>query len=145
MKKNLFILVIILLILPYIGVSQSALTTPEKSSKIYVAGVSKNEDAINAVDKLVDDLKDWSYWEVKSAKDEADFILKIDIKTSKGVTLTSWGGTSYSLIAQIIDKSGDILWESSQYKASPNGTNGFNAANAVVKKFMRALKKKFKE
>ncbi|TYR35925.1 hypothetical protein FXV77_10780 [Sphingobacterium phlebotomi] len=145
MKKNLFILVIILLILPYIGVSQSALTTPEKSSKIYVAGVSKNEDAINAVDKLVDDLKDWSYWEVKSAKDEADFILKIDIETSKGVTLTSWGGTSYSLIAQIIDKSGDILWESSQYKASPNGTNGFNAANAVVKKFMRALKKKFKE
>lgn len=145
MKKNLFILVIILLILPYIGVSQSALTTPEKSSKIYVAGVSKNEDAINAVDKLVDDLKDWSYWEVKSAKDEADFILKIDIKTSKGVTLTSWGGTSYSLIAQIIDKSGDILWESSQYKASPNGTNGFNAANAVVKKFMRALKKKFKQ
>ncbi|RZF58066.1 hypothetical protein [Sphingobacterium corticibacterium] len=145
MKKNLFVLVIILLILPHIGVSQSSLTTPKKGSKIYVAGVSKNEDAIQATDKLIGDLKDWSYWELKSIKDEADFILEVDIKTSKGVTLTSWGGTSYRLVAQIMDKGGDVLWESSEYKASPNGTNGFNAANAVVKKFMRALKKKIEQ
>lgn len=144
MKKNLFILVVILLSLPSMGISQASSTTPKEGSSVYVSGVSKNEDAINAADKLVGDLKEWAYWEVKSTKDEADFVLKVDIKTSKGVTLTSWGGTSYSLIAQIIDKSGDVLWESSEYKASPNGTNGFNAANAVVKKFVRALKKKFK-
>ncbi|MBD1423430.1 hypothetical protein [Sphingobacterium chuzhouense] len=145
MKNSLFILMVFLFSLPYVGISQELATVTKKDSKVYVVGVSKNEDAINAADKLVDDLKDWSYWEVKSTKDEADFVLKVDIKTSKGVTLTSWGGTSYSLIAQITDKSGDVLWESSQYKASPNGTNGFNAANAVVKKFVRALKKKFKE
>ncbi len=145
MKNSLFILIVFLFSLPYVGISQELATVTKKDSKVYVVGVSKNEDAIKAADKLVDDLKDWSYWEVKSTKDEADFVLKVDIKTSKGVTLTSWGGTSYSLIAQITDKSGGVLWESSQYKASPNGTNGFNAANAVVKKFVRALKKKFKE
>jgi len=52
--------------------------------------------------------------------------------------------TSYALVAQLIDKGGEVFWESAQFKASPNGTNGFNAGNAVVRKLMRALKKKYR-
>lgn len=144
MKTNLFILIVFLLSLPYVGISQKSSIEPQKGSKVYVAGESKNEDAIAATNKLIDELKDWAYWEIKSTKDDADFVLKADIKTSEGITLTSWGGTSYTLRAQITDKGGEVLWESSQYKASPNGTNGFNAGNSVVKKFIRALKKKYK-
>jgi len=144
MKTNLFILTVFLLSLPYVGMAQESDAALQKGSKVYVTGVSKNEDSMKATDKLIEDLKDWSYWEIKPTKDDADFVLKADIQTSKGVTLTSWGGTSYTLVAQITDKGDNVLWESSQYKASPNGTNGFNAANSVVNKFMRALKKKFK-
>lgn len=144
MKTKLLILTVVFLSLPFVGISQESSMTLQKGSKVYVTGESKNEDSIKAVDKLVEELQDWSHWEIKSSEGEADFLLKADIKSSKGVTLTSWGGTSYTLTAQIIDKGGEVLWESSQYKASPNGTNGFNAGNAVVKKFMRALKKRFK-
>src|SRR5690606_10956297 len=144
MKTNVFMLTVVCLLLPYVGMSQDSSKVPQKGSKVYVIGESKNEDAMKAIDRLIDELKDWAYWEVKPTKDEADFVLKADIKASKGMTLTSWGGTSYTLTAQIIAKGGNDLWESAQYKASPNGTNGFNAGNAVVKKFMRALKKKFK-
>ncbi|SFT14912.1 hypothetical protein [Sphingobacterium wenxiniae] len=143
MKANILIIAILLLSLPYIGISQET-ALPQKGSKVYVANESKNDESIQATNKLIDDLKEWAHWEIKSTKESADFILKADIKTSTGVTLTSWGGTSYTMVVQITNKEGKSLWESAQYKASPNGTNGFNAANAVVKKFMRAVKKKIK-
>src|SRR5690606_39695554 len=54
---------------------------------------------------------------------------------------TSWGGTSYTLVAKLTNKSDEVLWESNTYKSSPNGTNGFNSGRAVVKKLMRDLNK----
>src|SRR5690606_6741703 len=117
MKTNLFILTVFLLSLLYVVMAQESDAALHKGSKVYVIGVSKNEDSMKATDKLIEDLKDWSYWEIKPTKDDADFVLKADIQTSKGVTLTSWGGTSYTLVAQITDKGDNVLWESSQYKA----------------------------
>lgn len=50
-------------------------------------------------------------------------------------------GTSYLLVARLLDKNKEVLWESNGYKSSPNGTNGFNAGKAVAKKLLRDLKK----
>lgn len=141
MKKIMFI--ISCLLLSQAGFSQSQ-QADQKGAQVFVEGVSKNEDAMKTVDRLIDELNGWSYWAVASNKEEADFTLKADIVASKGITATSWGGTSYALVAQLIDKQGEVFWESAQFKASPNGTNGFNAGNAVVKKLMRALKKKYR-
>lgn len=119
--------------------------TLAKGNKVFVENESKNENAIKTSEELVERLREWAYWEPVSKAAEADFILHLETTASKGMTLTSWGGTSYVLIAKLKDKAGEVLWESNAYKSSPNGTNGFNAGRAVVKKLMRDLKKKFKE
>ena len=116
-----------------------------KGNKVFVENKSKNENAIKTAEELHDRLKEWSYWEVVPNEAEADFKVNLETTASKGITLTSWGGTSYVLVAKLQDKGGEILWESNAYKSSPNGTNGFNSGRAVVKKLMRDLKKKFKE
>ncbi len=139
MKK---IMIIFMLLSVQIGFSQQA-TLTQKGRKVFVVGVSKSEGAVKTVDRLIDELKDWSYWEVTADKAEADFVLQVDVTASKGITATSWGGTSYALVAQLIDKEDQVFWESPQFRASPNGTNGFNAGNAVVKKLMRILRKNY--
>lgn len=116
-----------------------------KGNQVYVEGVSKNENSVAAVKTLREELREWGYWQVVREKSKANFILKVDVKTSEGITLTSWGGTSYTLVGQIADKNGNVTWESAQFKSSPNGTNGFNSGKAVVNKLMRALKKKYNE
>lgn len=115
-----------------------------KDRKVFVENSSKNENAVKTTDELLNRLNEWAYWKVVDNPENADFKLNVDISASKGITATSWGGTSYELTAKLIDKEDKITWESNTYKASPNGTNGFNAGKAVVKKLMRDLKKKFK-
>lgn len=116
-----------------------------KGNKVFVENKSKNENAIKTAEELKERLQEWAYWEVVSQKADADLVIDMEVTASKGMTLTSWGGTSYVLIAKLQDKEGAVLWESNAYKSSPNGTNGFNSGRAVVKKLMRDLKKKFKE
>lgn len=127
-------------------VSVSAQTTRlEKGSKVFVKNTSKNENAIKTADEAALRLKEWAYWNVVNNKSEADFTLQVETTVSKGITATSWGGKSYTLVAKIMDKKDEVVWESNAYKSSPNGTNGFNSSRAVVKKLMRDLKKKFKD
>ena len=114
-----------------------------KSNKVFIENTSKNEKAIKTSQELENRLKEWAYWSVVDNKEDADFVINVEPTASKGITATSWGGTSYSLAAIFKNKEGDILWESDVYKASPNGTNGFNAGNAVVKKLIRDLKRKY--
>ena len=116
-----------------------------KGKKVYVETKSKNENAIKTKNSLAEKLDEWSYWQVVNNPSNADFIINTETTASKGITATSWGGTSYQLIARIVDKSGEVVWESNAYKSSPNGTNGFNSSEAVVKKLMRDLKKKFQD
>jgi len=116
-----------------------------KGSKVYIENASKNENAIKTTDEVKQRVSEWGYWQVVHTPQEADFKLKLTISASKGITATSWGGTSYQLIAQIADKKNEVVWESNAYRASPNGTNGFNAGKAVAKKLMRDLKKKYKD
>lgn len=120
------------------------LTTFAKDSKVFVENSSKNENAAKTTGELVNRLNEWAYWNVVDSPEDADFKINVDISVSKGITATSWGGTSYELTAKLIDGKDKIIWESNTYKASPNGTNGFNAGKAVVKKLMRDLRKKFK-
>lgn len=113
-------------------------------SKVFVENTSKNENAIKTTEELIQRLSEWGYWQVVPTAEAADFKINLDVTASKGITLTSWGGTSYVMTAKLTDKAGEVLWESNAYKSSPNGTNGFNSGRAVVKKLMRDLKKKFK-
>jgi len=116
-----------------------------KGNKVFVENKSKNENAIKTQEELVSRLKEWGYWTVVDREADADFKLNMETTVSKGMTAFSWGGTSYVLIAKLINKSDEVIWESNAYKSSPNGTNGFNSSRAVVKKLMRDLNKKFKE
>ena len=77
------------------------------------------------------------------SKQQADFIIKLTIESSKGITATSWGGTSVATSARLYDKNNKELWESDTYRVSPNGTNGFNAKKASARKLVKAFKKKF--
>ncbi|RZL40844.1 MAG: hypothetical protein EOP00_26005 [Pedobacter sp.] len=117
----------------------------EKGAKIYIENPSKNENSIKVTDELKAKITEWGYWQVATNEATADYKINLTSSTSKGITLTSWGGTSYQLVAKIIDKKGTTTWESDAYKSSPNGTNGFNSGTAVVKKLMRDLKKKFND
>ena len=123
----------------------SDINAQEKGSKIYIENPSKNDNAIKITEELKAKIGEWAYWSVVNTEAQADFKINLTSNTSNGITLTSWGGTSYQLIAKIIDKKGNTTWESNTYKSSPNGTNGFNSGTAVVKKLMRDLKKKFGE
>jgi len=114
-----------------------------KGNKVFVENKSKNENAIKAQQELEKRLKEWDYWNVVSRESDANFKIHIETSASKGITATSWGGTSFTLAAKIKDKKGEVLWESDTYKSSPNGTNGFNSGAAVVKKLIRELKKKY--
>lgn len=116
-----------------------------KGSKVYIENDSKNENAQKTVAELEEQLAEWGYWKVVNKKSEADLIIDINVTASKGITATSWGGTSFVLVAKVQDKNDKVFWESNAYKASPNGTNGFNAGTAVVKKFIKDLKKKYKD
>lgn len=118
------------------------LAAVSKDSKVFVENDSKNENAVKTIEELLGRLNEWGYWKMVNDPEDADFKLKVNISASKGITATSWGGTSYELVGKLIDKKGAVIWESNTYKASPNGTNGFNAGKAVVKKLMRDLKKK---
>lgn len=120
-------------------------TILEKGNKIFVENKSKNENAVKTTEELITRLNEWAYWPVVAKEEDAAIKMSVEISASKGITLTSWGGTSYILVAKLINKKGAVLWESNAYKSSPNGTNGFNSGRAVVKKLMRDLKKKFDE
>ena len=120
--------------------AQENLNVPQ-GSKIYVTTSSKNENAVNSVQHAIALLKDWAYWTIVESEKDAELTLNLGITASKGITLTSWGGTSYQLVGTILDKNKEVLWESNGYKASPNGTNGFNAGKSVAKKLVRDLKK----
>ncbi|QNL49669.1 hypothetical protein H8S90_23620 [Olivibacter sp. SDN3] len=138
MKCYLFLVSLI-----FAGYVSAQEPTFSAGSKVFVENTSKNENVINTVQELLKRLNEWDHWQVVPTAEEADFKISIDVTASKGITLTSWGGTSYVMVAKLIDKKNEVLWESNAYKSSPNGTNGFNSGRAVVKKLMRDLKRKF--
>ncbi|MDJ1469262.1 hypothetical protein [Xanthocytophaga flava] len=126
-----------------LGYSIAQQAALKAGNKVFVENTSKNENAIHTAEQLEAQLKEWGYWKVVDKKEAADFQIKIDVTASKGITLTSWGGTSVMLVAKLIDPKGEVMWESNAYKSSPNGTNGFNSSKAVVNKLIRELKSKF--
>lgn len=115
----------------------------EKKEKLFIEIDSKNEQVLKTAEELSERLSEWNYWHLVSSPDESDLRMRLHVEASKGITATSWGGTSYALHAKIIDQKGEVIWESTTYRASPNGTNGFNAGKAVVKKLIRDLKRKY--
>jgi len=136
--------IVITLLLSTINLSAQENALFAKGNKVFVENKSKNENAIKTEEELVSRLKEWAYWNVVDREADADFKLQMETTASKGITATSWGGTSYALVGKLTNKNNEVLWESNTYKSSPNGTNGFNSSRAVVKKLMRDLNKKFK-
>jgi len=82
-----------------------------KGNKVFVENKSKNENAIKTQEELVSRLKEWGYWTVVDREADADFKLNMETTVSKGMTAFSWGGTSYVLIAKLINKSDEVIWE----------------------------------
>ncbi|GAB3334379.1 hypothetical protein GCM10027299_42550 [Larkinella ripae] len=115
----------------------------KKGNTVYIESTTKNESSQETVNAFAENLKEQGYWQVASDKQAADFVIKLSVEASKGITATSWGGTSVACSAQVCDKSGSVLWESDTYKASPNGTNGFNAKKAAARKLAKAIEKKY--
>jgi len=142
MRKYMLLLIMFLTVLQ-VAAQDNAIF--EKGNKVFVKNPSKNENADKASEELINRLREWGYWQVVENEQEADLKIVMDTKASKGITATSWGGTSFELTAQLSDKDDQVQWESNTYKSSPNGTNGFNSGRAVVKKLIRDLKKKFKD
>ncbi|WP_439584905.1 hypothetical protein [Dyadobacter bucti] len=137
MKK---IILLIFLLQSAIGFAQE--TSLKRGNSVYIEA-PKSDIGKSAAGELQTALRDWDYWKVASSKKDADFILKLDTKISGGVTWTSWGGKSVALSASMRDKNDGEIWQSEYYKASPNGSNGFDSQSAAVKKLVRGLKKKF--
>ncbi|WP_421826100.1 hypothetical protein [Larkinella sp.] len=116
----------------------------KKGNTVYIESLSKNENSQETHKAFVDQLQEWGYWKVTFDKSSADFIIKLNLEASKGITATSWGGTSMACSARFYDKSDALRWETDTYKASPNGTNGFNAKRAAVRKLVNAIEKKYR-
>lgn len=108
-----------------------------KGSSVYVESPDKElSQEVTAA------LRDWGYWSIAGSAGSADIVMRIEVKVSGGVTWTSWGGKSIALSAHLKSKSDS--WQSPFYKASPNGSNGFNSQKAAVRKLVGGLKKQFR-
>ena len=115
----------------------------KKGNSVYIECSSANDHAKNLKEQLVSRMGEWNYWKMADNKKDADFVMEVETEASKGITLTSWGGTSVMAKVKLDSKTGETIWESDGFKSSPNGSNGFNSTNAVSKKILRAMKKKF--
>lgn len=141
MKKAIFTL--LLFATTYFSYAQTA-DVIKKENTVYVESNSSNDHAKQLKDELISRLTEWGYWKITDNKKSADFIMEVEAEASKGITMTSFGGTSVMAKVKLNSKSGDTIWESDGFRSSPNGSNGFNSTKAVAKKIVRALKKKFK-
>ncbi|MFD1144746.1 hypothetical protein ACFQ4C_26695 [Larkinella insperata] len=115
-----------------------------KGNTVYVESTSKNQNSQETEQAFSESLRESGFWNVVSEKQQANYIIKLDVEASKGITLTSWGGTSIGCRAKIYNKNEALVWESDTYRVSPNGTNGFNAKKASARKLARAIERKVK-
>lgn len=133
---------IFLFLLPAIAFGQTGQAV-KKGDVIYLQSDSKNENAAEVKTQLLAKLNEWGYFTITDNKEEAAYIMKLNVEASKGITATSFGGTSIACSVAIITKGGELIWESDTYKSSPNGSNGFNAKKTAANKLARGLEKKY--
>ncbi len=106
----------------------------ERGKAVYVSGEPKE-----IVQDIKRNLQQWGYWQVVSTRGSADFEMIVRAHGSTGITWTSWGGKSIEVRVEL--HAGKDEWHSPGYKASPNGSNGFNSQQAAIRKLMKGLKK----
>ncbi|ANH81980.1 hypothetical protein A8C56_14275 [Niabella ginsenosidivorans] len=135
--------VVLLITLLVIGNTIKGQQFLQQGSKIYVSSVNKQEHAGTVKDEMIRQLEEWGYWKVVRSKKEADLVLDLNVQTHRGMTAWSWGGVTVRAAASIEDPSGETLWQSREYRANPNGTNGFNTAQATVRKIVGEMQKRF--
>jgi hypothetical protein len=116
----------------------------KKGNTVYLEPSSKNPNIQETEQAFLENLRESGTWTMVANKQQANYVIKLDVETSKGIRLTSWGGTSVDCRAKIYDKNDTVVWESDTYKASPNGTNGFNAKKAAARKLANAIERKIK-
>ncbi|MEP6464677.1 MAG: hypothetical protein ABJB05_00165 [Parafilimonas sp.] len=135
------ILSVLLLATTFFSFAQDAAL--KKGNTVFVQQISANDNVKDYTNDFANELQDWGYWKITSSKDNADFIIDLNFDSHKGITLTSWGGESVMVSAKFHTKSGDKLFQTETYQASPNGSNGFNGGKSSIKKLIRGLKKHF--
>jgi hypothetical protein len=126
------------------SLSASAQESSLEGKKIWLLVESKEEGSDKVKADLETRLEEWGYWELVSAKEDADLLLELNLDTYSGATAWSWGGLTVKASVELKDTSGEKIWGSKEYKASPNGTNGFNASRKTTGKIVGEMKKKFK-
>lgn len=141
---NQFFIPMKTLVILMLGFCSFTALAQNKGEKVYVEAESTNQNVKEIIEDFKGRLTEWGYWTVTDKKANADFSIRITAETSRGVTATSWGGTSVAGSVELFDRKGKPIWLSDTYKSSPNGSNGFNSKKAVVKKLINALKKKYK-
>lgn len=139
--KHLFLLHLILLMSVSVIIAQN--NEGQKGSRVYILQ-SKKKGAAEVVNDFKEALRSWGYWKVVNTEKDADILIDVNVDTHRGVTWTSWGGKSVSVSATVLSKKKETIWRSHTYKRSPNGSNGFNSGEAVVRKVIAEMKKAFR-
>ncbi|GAB3428938.1 hypothetical protein GCM10027516_35810 [Niabella aquatica] len=116
----------------------------QRGNRVYILQSKEKGDIGGVVNDFKEALRNWSYWKVVNSEKEADILIDVNIDTHRGVTWTSWGGKSVSISATVLSKEKETIWRSHTYKRSPNGSNGFNSGEAVVRKVIAEMKKAFR-
>ncbi|HEY0272825.1 MAG TPA: hypothetical protein VGC22_06540 [Chitinophaga sp.] len=115
-----------------------------KGKRLYVHLMNTQEHASDVKQHLVAGLQEWGYWKLVDSRKEADVILNLNVQSHRGVTAWSWGGVTVRASATLEDMQGQTIWQSREYKANPNGTNGFNTARATANKIINEMKKQYR-
>ncbi|MBZ4188354.1 hypothetical protein [Niabella beijingensis] len=135
------VLVILLILLPAGAFAQEG--RPEKGAAVYVVS-NKDAHANDVKKELEHQLKEWGYWTIAGSKKNTAGTLRLQVQTHRGMTAWSWGGVTVRASVALEDAAGEVLWTSKEYKANPNGTNGFNTARATVEKIIREMQRSFR-
>lgn len=139
---KIFLKQVLFLLIPAIAFGQTGQVI-KKGDVIYLQNDSKNENTALVQTQLLDKLSEWGYFKITDNQEDAAYIMKLNVEASKGITATSFGGTSIACSVAISTKGGKLIWESGTYKSSPNGSNGFNAKKTAANKLARGLEKKY--
>lgn len=136
--------VLVIMLMAFTGIVMAQENGIRKGQFVYIQQTSSNNNIKDLKAELISELNNWGYWKITSSKEDADLIFDLQVDSHRGMTMTSWGGQTVIASAVLSDKNGTQRWRSEGFKASPNGSNNFNAGGAAVRKLVKGLRKSFR-
>ncbi|HTA62368.1 MAG TPA: hypothetical protein VK835_07930 [Bacteroidia bacterium] len=129
--RKLILLIILLVKLEGFSQDQSFKELTKRDNKVFI---EIPNDASRAGERYFNTyLSEWGYWRIVSTKQEADFIITLNI-IKKGMG-------SKRVYATLLTKDSKEFLKSKNYKAHTSAFNGYNAywasSKKIVKKYFR--------